>query len=107
MLYPGDPGYWYRHISKGGWPFSTADNGWTVSDCTAEGLKASIYILEKIIDPLLLNMMIDIDVHKFLYQAVLMLSKLPSGTVGEPLGVKRLYDAVNVILSTGSYDPWF
>lgn len=32
---------WYRHISKGAWPFSTPDNGWPVSDCTAEGLKAS------------------------------------------------------------------
>ncbi|KAL6888522.1 hypothetical protein ACP4OV_009548 [Aristida adscensionis] len=36
---PGDLSYWYRHISKGGWPFSTADQGWPVSDCTAEGLK--------------------------------------------------------------------
>ncbi|KAL6335604.1 hypothetical protein AAG906_030738 [Vitis piasezkii] len=26
---PGDLKFWYRHISKGGWPFSTADNGWT------------------------------------------------------------------------------
>ncbi|GKV20477.1 hypothetical protein SLEP1_g30601 [Rubroshorea leprosula] len=25
----------YRHISKGGWPFSTPDSGWPVSDCTA------------------------------------------------------------------------
>ena len=30
---------WYRHISKGAWPFSTADHGWPISDCTAEGLK--------------------------------------------------------------------
>jgi squalene cyclase len=36
---PGDLTYWYRHISKGAWPFSTADNGWAVSDCTAEGLQ--------------------------------------------------------------------
>lgn len=35
----GDLNYWHRHISKGGWPFSTPDNGWPVSDCTAEGLK--------------------------------------------------------------------
>ncbi|KAK9931413.1 hypothetical protein M0R45_018689 [Rubus argutus] len=33
----GNLSYWYRHISKGGWPFSTPDNGWPVSDCTAEG----------------------------------------------------------------------
>ncbi|KAL3642846.1 CRISPR-associated protein 1 [Castilleja foliolosa] len=67
---PGNLDFWYRHISKGAWPFSTADHGWPISDCTAEGLKA-----------------------------VLLLSKLPVETVGEPLDAKRLYDAVNVILS--------
>ncbi|RKP11909.1 terpenoid cyclases/protein prenyltransferase alpha-alpha toroid [Piptocephalis cylindrospora] len=30
----------YRHPSLGAWPFSTRDQGYTVSDCTAEGLKA-------------------------------------------------------------------
>ena len=38
---PRDLKFWYRHISKGGWPFSTADNGWPTSDCTAEGLKVT------------------------------------------------------------------
>jgi len=38
----GNPSYWYRHISKGGWPFSTTDNGWPSIDCTAEGLKVII-----------------------------------------------------------------
>lgn len=42
--WPGDLDYWYRHISKGGWPFSTADQGWLISDCTAEGLKATNYL---------------------------------------------------------------
>ncbi|KAB1212061.1 Cycloartenol Synthase [Morella rubra] len=37
----GDLSYWYWHISKGGWPFSTLDNSWIVSDCTSEGLKNS------------------------------------------------------------------
>ena len=32
----------YRHISKGGWPFSTADHGWPIADCTAEGLKVCL-----------------------------------------------------------------
>ena len=41
---PGDLSYWYHHISKGGWSFSTADHGWPVSDCTAEGLKV-IYVV--------------------------------------------------------------
>jgi hypothetical protein len=36
---PGDQRKWYRHISKGGWSHSTADEGWPVSDCTAEALK--------------------------------------------------------------------
>nr|UBR57589.1 oxidosqualene cyclase [Panax ginseng] len=72
---PGDLNFWYRHISKGAWPFSTADHGWPISDCTAEGFKA-----------------------------VLLLSKLPSELVGEPLDAKRLYDAVNVILSLQNSD---
>lgn len=29
----------FRHQSKGGWPFSTAAHGWPISDCTSEGLK--------------------------------------------------------------------
>jgi hypothetical protein len=33
---------WFRHISKGGWPFSTKDHGWPISDCTAEGLKVAL-----------------------------------------------------------------
>uniref|UniRef100_A0A803MCV3 Terpene cyclase/mutase family member n=1 Tax=Chenopodium quinoa TaxID=63459 RepID=A0A803MCV3_CHEQI len=75
---PGDLSYWYRHISKGAWPFSTADHGWPISDCTAEGLKAA-----------------------------LLLSKYPSDIVGEPLEVKGLYDAVNVILSLQNEDGGF
>lgn len=34
----------FRHASKGGWPFSTRDHGWPISDCTAEGLKAAILL---------------------------------------------------------------
>ncbi|XP_045819042.1 cycloartenol synthase-like [Trifolium pratense] len=71
----GDLSKWYRHISKGAWPFSTADHGWPISDCTAEGLKA-----------------------------VLLLSKIAPEIVGEPLDAKRLYDAVNVILSLQNED---
>mmetsp|Transcript_1807 Transcript_1807/g.3842 ORF Transcript_1807/g.3842 Transcript_1807/m.3842 type:complete len:312 (-) Transcript_1807:69-1004(-) len=33
---------YYRHWSKGAWPFSTRDHGWPISDCTSEGLKASL-----------------------------------------------------------------
>ncbi|KAL1098774.1 hypothetical protein V6Z11_D05G120700 [Gossypium hirsutum] len=75
---PGDLNFWYRHISKGAWPFSTADHGWPISDCTAEGLKAA-----------------------------LLLSTLPAATAGEPLNVIWLYDAVNVILSLQNADGGF
>ncbi|XP_038897606.1 cycloartenol synthase [Benincasa hispida] len=75
---PGDLQSWYRHISKGAWPFSTADHGWPISDCTAEGLKA-----------------------------VLLLSKLPSEIVGKSIDEERLYDAVNVILSLQNTDGGF
>ncbi|KAK9097606.1 hypothetical protein Sjap_023103 [Stephania japonica] len=74
----GDLNYWYRHISKGAWPFSTADHGWPISDCTAEGLKA-----------------------------VLLLSKIQPDIVGDPLEARRLYDAVNVILSLQNDDGGF
>ncbi|CCM00370.1 uncharacterized protein FIBRA_02400 [Fibroporia radiculosa] len=36
----------YRHSTKGAWPFSTRTQGYTVSDCTGEGLKAVLYIQE-------------------------------------------------------------
>lgn len=76
--YPGDLSFWYRHISKGAWPFSTADHGWPISDCTSEGLKAA-----------------------------LLLSQISPEVVGEPLEAKRLYDAVNVILSLMNKDGGF
>ncbi|KAK9931603.1 hypothetical protein M0R45_018875 [Rubus argutus] len=68
--YYGNLSHWYRHISKGGWPFSTLDNGWTASDSTAEGLKAA-----------------------------LLLSRMPSEIVGDAIAADQLYDAVNVVLS--------
>uniref|UniRef100_A0A448YVA5 Terpene cyclase/mutase family member n=1 Tax=Pseudo-nitzschia multistriata TaxID=183589 RepID=A0A448YVA5_9STRA len=36
----------YRHISEGGWPFSTSAHGWPISDCTGEGLKATLCLLK-------------------------------------------------------------
>ncbi|MBK8480986.1 MAG: terpene cyclase/mutase family protein [Proteobacteria bacterium] len=32
----------FRDATAGAWPFSTAEQGWTVSDCTAEGLKVAL-----------------------------------------------------------------
>lgn len=34
----------FRHDSVGGWPFSTADHGWPITDCTSEGLKSSLMV---------------------------------------------------------------
>ncbi|HOX44192.1 MAG TPA: terpene cyclase/mutase family protein [Myxococcota bacterium] len=33
---------YFRHPSRGGWPFSDRAHGWPISDCTAEGLKAAL-----------------------------------------------------------------
>jgi lanosterol synthase len=33
-----------RHRTKGAWPFSTKEQGYTVSDCTGEGLKSVLYL---------------------------------------------------------------
>lgn len=38
----------HRHPTRGAWPFSTRTQGYTVSDCTGEGLKAVIYIQEHV-----------------------------------------------------------
>ncbi len=35
---------YFRHDSVGGWPFSTADHGWPITDCTAEGLKTALLV---------------------------------------------------------------
>ncbi|KAF8801318.1 terpene synthase [Phlegmacium glaucopus] len=34
----------YRHSTKGAWGFSTKEQGYTVSDCTGEGLKSVMYL---------------------------------------------------------------
>ena len=36
----------YRFATKGAWPFSTREQGYTVSDCTAEGLKGVLMLQE-------------------------------------------------------------
>uniref|UniRef100_A0A453R3K2 Squalene cyclase C-terminal domain-containing protein n=1 Tax=Aegilops tauschii subsp. strangulata TaxID=200361 RepID=A0A453R3K2_AEGTS len=69
---------YYRHRSKGSWTLSTADNGWSVSDCTAEALKA-----------------------------LLLLSTISPNLVGEPMKGERLYDAVDCVLSFMNKDGTF
>lgn len=89
---PGDLNYWYRHISKGAWPFSTADHGWPISDCTAEGLK--VIMIRRLYFYLRFSLILT---HSF--QVAVLLSQIPPELVGEPIDTERLYDAVNVILS--------
>lgn len=36
----------FRHSTKGAWPFSTKEQGYTVSDCASEGLKSVILLQE-------------------------------------------------------------
>ncbi|CAL5040366.1 unnamed protein product [Urochloa decumbens] len=69
---------YYRHRSKGSWTLSTADNGWSVSDCTAEALKA-----------------------------LMLLSKISPNLVGHPIKQERIYDAVDCILSFMNKDGTF
>lgn len=38
----------YRQKRKGGWPFSTKDQSYIVSDCAAEGMKATLWLQEKL-----------------------------------------------------------
>ncbi|KAI9648393.1 Lanosterol synthase (Oxidosqualene--lanosterol cyclase) [Ciborinia camelliae] len=45
----------YRQQRKGGWPFSTKDNGYIVSDCSAEGMKAVLLLQEKCKFPKLIS----------------------------------------------------
>eukprot|EP00899_Mesostigma_viride_P028010 jgi/Mesvir1/8394/Mv12638-RA.1 len=75
---PGDMNYFYRHISKGAWPFSNRDHGWPISDCSSEGLKAA-----------------------------LVLAGLPEELVGPHLPDDRLFDAINIIMSYQNKDGGF
>ncbi|KAI8561234.1 hypothetical protein RHMOL_Rhmol04G0322700 [Rhododendron molle] len=65
----GDFKSMYRHMSKGAWCLSDQDNGWAVSDCTAEALKC-----------------------------LLLFSQMPPEFVGEKVDEERLYVAVNFLL---------
>ncbi|CAM8909493.1 unnamed protein product [Rhodiola kirilowii] len=70
-----------RHMSKGAWVFPDRDQGWPVSDCTAEA-----------------------------FQSCLRLSMLPSKIVGEKMDPKRLYDTVHLLLyyqsKNGGFPLW-
>lgn len=69
----------FRDSRKGGWPFSTKPQGYTVSDCTAEAMKAIIMVKQ-------------LNQYKHIHHL---------------LDSKRLNDSVDVLLSlqnTGSFE---
>ncbi|XP_062972140.1 lanosterol synthase [Elgaria multicarinata webbii] len=74
---PPDYEKYYRQMNKGGFPFSTRDCGWTVADCTAEGLKSVMLLQEK---------------------CPFIKDHIPPG---------RLFDAVNVLLNMKNADGGF
>lgn len=41
----------FRHASRGGWPFSTRVHGWPITDCTGEGLKVAIALEGRVASP--------------------------------------------------------
>jgi cycloartenol synthase len=72
----------YRHVSQGGWPFSTSAHGWPISDCTGEGLKGVLALAKNC-------------------QAVK--DGIQAGTL-RAIGPNRLEDAVNVLLTMQNED---
>lgn len=52
-----DTSIFFRHRSVGGWPFSTVEHGWPITDCTAEGLKTvlDIHHQKVIANPVIAN----------------------------------------------------
>ncbi|MCA9664566.1 MAG: terpene cyclase/mutase family protein [Myxococcales bacterium] len=47
-----DHARYFRDATIGAWPFSTAEQAWPVSDCTAEALKVSLLLAPRVESPL-------------------------------------------------------
>ena len=75
----------FRHVSLGGWPFSTSAHGWPISDCTGEGLKAVLQ----------------------LHQTETIKEGMRLGKIRNVISEKRLRNAVNVILELQNEDGGF
>lgn len=75
---------YYRHISEGGWPFSTSAHGWPITDCTGEGLKGVLC----------------------LRHAQCVQKGVKSGTL-RPIADERLEKAVNILLTYQNEDGGF
>jgi squalene cyclase len=79
-----DKELFFRHQSKGGWPFSTAAHGWPISDCTAEGLKAVLALNKQ--------------------QNLLLTATTTSLSIVDLVSVDMLNNACDVILSLQNND---
>jgi len=86
----------YRHQSKGAWPFSTPGQSYAVSDCTAEGLKAVLYLQEHLECVLQSN-----HTH-----CVGTSDEAPSFTP-KLVSKQRMHDAVDIMLSLQNPDGGF
>lgn len=72
---------YFRHVSRGGWPFSTSAHGWPISDCSAEGLRAVL-------------MLRSLQCNR---------EGVSSGNLRE-ISEERLFDCVNVIITLQNKD---
>lgn len=75
----------YRHRTKGAWPFSTKEQGYTVSDCTGEGLKSVLYLQEHL--------------EYVLFNACRNASNRTSRFTPKLVSEQRMQDAVDTMLS--------
>jgi squalene/oxidosqualene cyclase-like protein len=76
---------YYRHVSQGGWPFSTSAHGWPISDCTGEGLKAVLA----------------------LHKSASIAEKIRNKSITNVVTFERMCNAVNVILELQNVDGGF
>jgi len=49
----------YRHQSKGGWPFCSREHGWPITDCTSEGLRIAMALDGSVVKPVSVDRMHD------------------------------------------------
>ena len=78
---PGNRRKYYRHVSEGGWPFSTSAHGWPIADCTGEGLKGVLCLM----------------------RSRTITDGVADGSL-EPIGTSRLQNAINVLISYQNED---
>ncbi|KAF5944752.1 hypothetical protein HYC85_018829 [Camellia sinensis] len=87
----GDFESMYRCFTKGAWALSNQDQGWVVSDCTAESLKVIMLYVTTV--------------------CLLRFSQMPTEIVEEKADNESLYDAVNVLVflqspESGGFASW-